>query len=259
MSDERHFLLVAGGSYTDSSDQAETWQCGIRFLMNAGDPDLVGTLPSTQIDDANDASSDDGWDYTARWGATVAPTITFDVMSWMHDYAVPSWTTMVESDAFSSQVTLEFLKASPIKENGLVDGGRTATAANTNNTHGTSGGGLLPLQIASVVSWQTLRIGRHGRGRIYLPALAKDSYGDHGRLTTTARGVILDQAVALIEGLAFTAVGGGLALHIRPIVTGSPWTQYGIIQSVKVGDVPDTQRRRRRQLEEAYVTDSVSY
>jgi hypothetical protein len=177
----------------------------------------------------------------------------------MHDYAVPSWVTFVESDAFSSQVTLEFLKASPIKENGRVDGLRTATAVTTDDHHGTSGGGILPLQVSSCASWQTQRLGRRGRGRIYLPALAKDSYGDHGRLTSTAIGDIKDGAVALLGGLAYTGTGGGFSVHVRPIVTGDPYTEYGIITEVKVGDVPDTQRRRRRNLEETYSTASVSY
>jgi hypothetical protein len=46
-------------------------------------------------------------------------------------------------------------------------------------------------------------------------------------------------------------------VHIDAIVTGSPYQKYGRINAVRVGEVVDTQRRRRRQLAENYISVSV--
>jgi len=46
---------------------------------------------------------------------------------------------------------------------------------------------------------------------------------------------------------------------VKPIVTGAPWTHYGVITSVNVGNVADSQRRRRRQLVEARTSLDVTY
>jgi hypothetical protein len=63
---------------------------------------------------------------------------------------------------------------------------------------------------------------------------------------------------ALLEGIS---IGSGVPAtwNVRPIVTGSPWGNYAVVNSVQVGDVMDTQRRRRRQLVEARAAYSPSY
>lgn len=46
--------------------------------------------------------------------------------------------------------------------------------------------------------------------------------------------------------------------YTQAAVIGAPWTAYGMINSVRVGDRVDTQRRRRYQVEETYVSGSVA-
>jgi hypothetical protein len=64
--------------------------------------------------------------------------------------------------------------------------------------------------------------------------------------------------VTFLEGMAVNTgiIAGEWAL---PIVTGSPWTQYGIVQSINIGNVFDTQRRRRRQQVEVRSSSAVSF
>jgi hypothetical protein len=61
-----------------------------------------------------------------------------------------------------------------------------------------------------------------------------------------------------MEALAFTGAGPGGA-HVRPIVTGKPWDKYGVVTTVRVGSIVDTQRRRRNRLTEVYTSGNPSY
>jgi len=104
---------------------------------------------------------------------------------------------------------------------------------------GVATGQMLPFQCASSISWRTALATRAGRGRIYLPPLAV-SVVNAGRLSSAAVTTIVGAATQLVNGMNT----GGLALilfgretHTQTPVTGGD-----------VGDVIDTQRRRRNKL-----------
>mgnify|MGYP001404327376 CR=1 FL=1 len=121
--------------------------------------------------------------------------------------------------------------------------GRQLTGAeDTRSDAGTSTATCLPFQCAPVVSLRTATLSRAGRGRFYAPSLAVDSL-DGGRMSTAARDTLADAAQDLVQGL--TAAGGTLVIYHRGAGTTTPVT------SLDVGDVIDTQRRRRSKLIEA--------
>ena len=121
--------------------------------------------------------------------------------------------------------------------------GRQLTGAESTRTDaGTSEATCLPFQCAPVVSLRTATLSRAGRGRFYAPSLAVDQVSA-GRMLTTARDTLADAAEDLVQGL--TSAGGNLVIYHRALGTTS------LVISLDVGDVIDTQRRRRNQLIEA--------
>lgn len=115
-------------------------------------------------------------------------------------------------------------------------------AENTRTDAGTSTATCLPFQCAPVVTLRTATLSRAGRGRFYAPSLAVDQVSA-GRMLTTARDTLADAAEDLVQGL--TSAGGNLVIYHR----GSGSTT--LVTSLDVGDVIDTQRRRRNKLIES--------
>jgi len=76
------------------------------------------------------------------------------------------------------------------------------------------------------------------------------------RLATTPQADILDAHVTFLESIGVQVSDD---VNVRPIVTGKPYVDYAVVTQVQVGNVIDTQRRRRNRLTEVRVSDSVSY
>lgn len=121
--------------------------------------------------------------------------------------------------------------------------GRQLTGAeDVRSDVGTSTATCLPFQCAPVVSLRTATLNRRGRGRFYAPSLAVDQV-DGGRMTSAAQTALADGAVDLLAGL--TSGGGTVVIYHRDLGSTS------VVTSLDVGDVIDTQRRRRNQLVES--------
>lgn len=121
-------------------------------------------------------------------------------------------------------------------------------AEDTRADAGTSTATCLPFQCAPVVTLRTATLSRAGRGRFYAPSLAVDQVSA-GRMLTTARDTLADAAEDLVQGL--TSAGGNLVIYHR----GSGSTT--LVTSLDVGDVIDTQRRRRNKLIESRTSRAI--
>jgi len=99
----------------------------------------------------------------------------------------------------------------------------------------------LPYQCSPCVSFRTATLSRAGRGRIYAPSPAAVALLD-GRLTTAAAGHLADSA----EGMLGALDSAGL----QPVIYHRAAHSTTPIISLDVGDVIDTQRRRRNKLVE---------
>lgn len=121
---------------------------------------------------------------------------------------------------------------------------RTRVAAGS-TLAGSNAGPCLPFQVAPVVSLRSALATRAGRGRFYTPSPAVDQIAG-SRLVTAARQALLDGAVAMLDALQTS----GLA----PVLYSRTTHQTQEILSVDVGDVVDTQRRRRNKLPEQRIS-----
>lgn len=101
-----------------------------------------------------------------------------------------------------------------------------------------------------VISLSTQFTGRSERGRMYLPGPAVSNVTSAGRFATTNRNDIRDAAVAL---LASTSAPDNVSvLWSRKNVSLTP------LDSLRVGDVFDAQRRRRDKLTELYSAGDIT-
>ena len=119
-----------------------------------------------------------------------------------------------------------------------------------------SGGPVLPPQCSVVVTLLTDRPGRTGKGRIFLPALGSAA-STIGRIGVTQRTSILNGVAALITGINSDLAGGATGDTARIAVQSQAGLVASDVVAVRVGDVFDTQRRRRADLVENYAVAPV--
>lgn len=118
-----------------------------------------------------------------------------------------------------------------------------------------AGSGTLskPNQCAIVLSLRTAGVGARSRGRMYWPALVCSTSGTTGRLSSPAPASIASDASAYLK-LISNAIGATLTGvdTWSPVVFSRVNNSSRIVNGVWVGDVLDTQRRRRDTLPDNY-------
>lgn len=112
---------------------------------------------------------------------------------------------------------------------------------------GTDAGEMLPHAVAVAVSTMAASASKKNHGRFYLPPPSVAQITG-GRLDTTPRNRLLNATELMINSLQ--------AAGYPPCIVHKDWT-FDAIALVRVGDVPDVQRRRRNKLVEAYVQAGV--
>lgn len=123
----------------------------------------------------------------------------------------------------------------------VATGNQSTRVEGALNFPGVSASPMLPFQCATAVSLRTVFATRRGRGRFFLPPLASNAIA-LGRLTTAAQTNIADNASVMMASLQ----SGGLTPVVYSRVSRAAIT----MTSIDVGDVIDTQRRRRNKLVE---------
>lgn len=95
------------------------------------------------------------------------------------------------------------------------------------------------------------------RGRVYLPTPSPQVVDGSGSMTPGATGGWATMFKALVDELTsdLGTNGGGVASehHWRPYVASVAGQMATQVTHIRVGNIIDTQRRRRAQLDEAYV------
>jgi hypothetical protein len=112
---------------------------------------------------------------------------------------------------------------------------------------GTGTGSSLPWEVSCAVTLQTNTRGPRGRGRIYLPPFATLALQSGGKWF----GAVPNDVSAQVG--AFLAAVDAATPYV-PVVVSRRAIQLHEITSVNCGFIPDSQRRRRRNQDEARVT-----
>lgn len=130
----------------------------------------------------------------------------------------------------------------------LASGQQQTKAIRTLNLPGVATDEQLPPQVAVVVSLRTQLANRAGRGRFYLPAMATNAIAA-GRLDTAAQTVVRNSAQRLFNSLRTGT--------IQTVIWTKGLLTPRVVTDFSVGDVMDTQRRRRNQLTEVRISGTV--
>lgn len=129
-----------------------------------------------------------------------------------------------------------------------------AEGARSTPVVGTSASGK-PFQSAMVLSLRTSTPGARGRGRLYFPATGV------GLTASTLRVGSGDQANFLAAAKEYIgAVGTALDASVDEDLALAVWSRTGsslpLVNSVMMGDILDTQRRRRDSVSESYLASA---
>lgn len=110
-----------------------------------------------------------------------------------------------------------------------------------------------PHQVAVVASLLTGIPSGRTRGRLYLPLLSAPITPDSGRISSTTTQLVANELSECLTDLR--AAGYDVANDaLTAVVVSTTYQQATPINQIRVGNVFDTQRRRRDALVEAYVT-----
>lgn len=136
--------------------------------------------------------------------------------------------------------------------NGALEGVGEAIRAAPLAGNGTAG---MPLQTSMCVSLRTPFPGASNRGRLYWPALAYSFQSGTVRFGSTSVSAVATGMVTYLGaiGAAIKANIPGPDAFQLSVYSGTKHTLRGVT-ALQVGDVPDTQRRRRDSVPETYTT-----
>jgi hypothetical protein len=255
MADEKHLLLRIAGDYSSAGLEGEIWQTDIRLACVFGSVDAIGTLPSNWDPVATTISrTESDWTIEGNWKIKHGIGDYFLPDDYLNDQALPAIADWFLSNQSSDQCRLQTLALYPI---GAPTGNAVPAVPYAVGTPclltmtspavtGSATGVPLPLQDSIAVSHKSGQIGPRGRGRMFLP-MPTSACLTGGKIQTSKVTQLLDAHIALLEALSFNGALPGDA-HVRPIVTGKPYVNYGVIGQVRVGNIVDTQRRRRNRL-----------
>lgn len=116
---------------------------------------------------------------------------------------------------------------------------------------GTSSADTLPFQEAVVISWRGPNIQRHGRGRMYLPALAEDQV--NGDILINAAATRIKSAIDALNSDLTSRSFTFFVTNKKPLKDGTPAFQKTTVTTPLVALKPARQSRRVRKVPTSYV------
>lgn len=173
-----------------------------------------------------------------------------------------AWRTFCETanSHMSSAYLTTQVKVAALKTDGKTDTGDVNYAYPSTELKGTVSAIILPPQCSLVVTLMSDRPrGKASKGRMYLPGIAAMPAVTTGKLPSTTVGSIATNLQTFFNALEASAdVPDELILAAKQSgLLGVSPAQNDFVESLKVGDVIDTQRRRRNGLAESYTLKAL--
>jgi len=250
MATARSIRLVLEGEYHQGPFAGEIWQTGCSFVEGDAGGVFPGgireSLPQFDATVIGEASSDATWDVDWAWKGDSKATKAIQVQ--MADLALVFWNA-IKGQA-TTNLRMTGLRINAIQADGHVIGGANVFTLKTPVAGTQAASSSLPNQLAVVASLRTGARGPAGRGRMFLPLNGSPATG--GVIGSTAKTTVNTALVAWFKDTY------DLPGPLASVVNATPLT-YSSIGTVGVGDLYDTQRRRRNAIQENYVTAAVNH
>lgn len=264
----QHIYVTAHGRFKSGAWVGEQAQFGLRLVMltpgarPAKGDQFEMPLNGDAVSDQGSSSGTNGALYrtwTGRIGGTgstenFSPALQIEIAEDIRKF--------LEAIKATTSSAFEWfaVKMMPVAADGKVctdqDGNRLASSIYQFTTPvAGSGTGLLPPQCSVAVSMRAPVLGRRGRGRIYLPALADNQCTSDGVWATTGGSATVRPAfVTLINDLQ--DYPGADADPMVCITSPGKSTAFRPLE-VRTGQRIDTVRSRREQVAETYTTTAL--
>ena len=203
---------------------------------------FTGTMPGGEV-----------WSCGVRTSGALGPTdqVTLDALA---TNGVVQWSTFhaTAANVIGSGVIFDLCTVRVISTAGITVGQSERSPASP-----VAGSGSVnkPNQCAVVVTLITAVAGRRGRGRFYVPVLGGTITGAN-RVAPTQRDSLADTAAAMLSGINDGLDNATYAARVG--VQSQTGLSDAVVTSIRVGDVWDTQRRRRDNIIESYTSRAVT-
>lgn len=157
--------------------------------------------------------------------------------------------------ALSASLAVEGIRVEAINDQGLLENAAEFTLAAPAAGTGTL---VRPLQVALCITLnQGAKFGRSGRGRLFFPAVnAPLLVSSNSRMAASTRLAFAQEYMSWAKAVAGVFQGAivGIPGDVRQVVWSPKLKTCRVVENVTVGDVLDTQRRRRDALREQRTT-----
>ena len=216
--------LTWGGRIGSDVVTPEVWQCGLK-LAEVSDTEVLGLWTVENLEDF----------YGLAEEMHTSPTVEI----WRGCYL--EWVKAASLDTNG-----EYLEPPTVYEGGAVAGGSARPST-----------GASPQDSAAVTLWSGSTFGRANYGRFYLP-WNDLAVGLDGFLATVDVEAAVADVKTFIDGvntLGATIPGPDQIVHIMSSV-GTGISKPAV--QIRIGNVKDTQRRRRNRLPETYSTAAIA-
>lgn len=207
-------------------------------IIKAG---IVGTLVNNEV-----------WSINPVFQLDASPDVTWDQLNTIAT-AINALTIGTTMRAAMSNET----KVTGVKLEARTQNGQLQVQLAQDRSSAVVGTGVTPHpnQTAAVISLRTTTPGGRGRGRLYWPATGVSILATTGRFNSGVAGSLAAEFKTYLSGIN-TAISATIPNSSLVV-----WSRVGLgvqaVNKIIVGDVPDTQRRRRDKAVETY--SSVSY